>query len=244
MFIFAIDIYKHIVYYSVVSDTLNKYQEGSNTMNNRVYGYARVSTKEQNLDRQIKALEAYGIDERDIIKDKASGKNFDREGYKRLVNPQMLREGDTIVIMSIDRLGRNYTEIKEQWEYITKELKANIKVLDMPLLDTTQNTNDLDKTFIADLTLQILSYVAQKEREKIKERQQQGIDAMKVNEEGKKVSNKTGRTVGRPKVEYPTEWEAVYKEWKQGNITATKAMQTLDLKRNTFYNLVKRYEEA
>lgn len=213
-------------------------------MNNRVYGYAKVSTKEQNLDRQLEALTTYGIDERDIITDKASGKNFDREGYNKLVNPQMLREGDTIIITSIDRLGRNYTEIKEQWEYITKELKANIKVLDMPLLDTTQNTNDLDKTFIADLTLQILSYVAQKEREKIKERQKQGIDVMTVNEEGKKVSKKTGRTYGRPKAEYPAEWETVYNEWKQGNITATKAMQILELKRNTFYNLVKRYEEA
>ncbi len=213
-------------------------------MNNRVYGYARVSTKEQNLDRQLEALTAYGIDERDIITDKASGKNFDREGYNKLVNPQMLREGDTIIITSIDRLGRNYTEIKEQWEYITKELKANIKVLDMPLLDTTQNTNDLDKTFIADLTLQILSYVAQKEREKIKERQKQGIDVMTINEEGKKISKKTGRTYGRPKAEYPAEWETVYNEWKQGNITATKAMQILELKRNTFYNLVKRYEQA
>lgn len=213
-------------------------------MRNRIYGYARVSTKSQNLDRQLEALKAAGIDERDIFTDMASGKNFNREGYSRLVNPQTLREGDTIVIYSIDRLGRNYTEITKQWDYITKDLKANIRVLDMPLLDTSQGTENLDKNFISDLVLQILSYVAEKERINTKERQAAGIAAMQVNENGKKISKKTGRPYGRPKATFPDKWEPVYTSWKNGEIKAVEAMQHLDLKKNTFYNLVKRYENG
>ena len=211
-------------------------------MNNRVYGYARVSTKGQNLDRQLEALRAVGIDDRDIFIDKASGKNFNREGYKSLVNSQTLREGDTVVINSIDRLGRNYTEITEQWNYITKELKANIKVIDMPLLDTTQESNNLDKNFISDLVLQILSYVAEKERINTRSRQAAGIAAMQIDDNGKRISKKTGRPYGRPAAFYPDNWDEVYTRWKNKEITATKAMQLMDLKRNTFYNLVKRYE--
>lgn len=207
---------------------------------NRTYGYARVSTKDQNLDRQLKALHDAGVEERDILIDKQSGKDFNRQSYKMLTE-KLLREGDTLVILSIDRLGRNYTEIREQWELITKTMSANIKVLDMPLLDTT-NTENLDSRFIADLVLQILSYVAEKERENTRKRQRQGIDVMPV-VNGKKVSNKTGRATGRPSATYPDNWTEIYTQWKAEQITAVKAMEILNLTKSTFYNLVKRYEK-
>ena len=202
-----------------------------------IYGYARVSTTGQNLDRQLAQLKEIIPDEKNIITDKASGKSFDRKGYNLLVGTAnttaLLREGDILVICSLDRLGRNYTEIREQWQYITQELKADIRVLDMPLLDTSKSSNNLDKRFIADLVLQILSYTAEKERENIRKRQRQGIDTAKAQ----------GKHLGRPKAEYPAQWKEVYTEWKQGSITAVKAMETLMLKKNTFYNLVKRYEK-
>lgn len=201
----------------------------------RVHGYARVSTKEQNETRQIKALKEQGIAERDIYVDKVSGKSFERPEYKRLLN--VVRKGDLIVVLSLDRLGRNYTEVQEQWRYITRELGANIKVIDMPLLDTTTDQNNLDSRFIADLVLQILSYVAQKERESIRQRQRQGIDGMPI-VNGKRVSVKTGVAVGRPKAERPENWNEVYDEWKNKKITAVKAMETLNLKPNTFYKFV------
>lgn len=201
-----------------------------------VYGYARVSSKEQNLDRQIKELVSAGVEERNILRDKQSGKDFNRPAYNSLIGTEnttpLLRENDLLIIYSIDRLGRNYTEIQNQWQYITKELKADIKVLDMPLLDTTANEKSLDSTFVADLVLQILSYVAQKERENIKIRQAQGIA----------VAKEKGKHLGRPKAEYPTNWETYYTEWKDKKISATQCMSELELTRNTFYNLVKRYE--
>ncbi|MFI3327270.1 MAG: recombinase family protein, partial [Clostridia bacterium] len=138
-------------------------------MNNKTFGYARVSTKEQNLDRQVEELKKYGIDERDIFLDKESGKDFNREAYQRLVN-HSIRAGDIIVIKSIDRLGRNYEQILEQWRKITKELDVDIVVLDMPLLNTAKN-KDLMGTLISDIVLQLLSFVSQKEREHIKQRQ-------------------------------------------------------------------------
>ena len=203
----------------------------------QTYGYARVSTIDQNLDRQLKQLHDEGISDRNIITDKASGKDFDRKGYNSLTGTEhtapLLREGDLLVICSLDRLGRNYGEIKEQWEYITHTLKADIKVLDMPLLDTScNNENNLDKRFIADLVLQILSYTAEKERINIKARQRQGID----------VALAKGVKFGRPAAEYPENWEAVYKQWKAGEITAKVAMELLNLKRTTFYKLVKKHE--
>lgn len=209
------------------------------------YGYARVSTTDQNLERQLEQLRQYITDERYIITDKASGKNFDRRGYNSLVGTAdtapRLHEGDLLLITSLDRLGRNYVEIREQWEYITKTLKADIKVLEIPLLDTAATDGNLDKRFIADLVLQILSYTAEKERENTRKRQRQGIDVMQV-VDGKRVSSKTGRPTGRPNAVYPDNWEQVYKQWKEGSITANKAMETLDLKRTTFYKLVKQYE--
>lgn len=202
-----------------------------------IWGYARVSTTDQNLDRQIAQLNEVVTDERYIITDKASGKDFDRKGYNSLVGTDstapLLRQGDLLVICSLDRLGRNYTEIRHQWEYITQTLKVNIKVLDMPLLDTSVSANSLDGKFIADLVLQILSYTAEKERANIKKRQEQGIAVAKAQ----------GKHLGRPKAEYPAEWEKVYKLWKSGEITATKAMNDLEMKRTTFYKLVKLYEE-
>ena len=133
------------------------------------YGYARVSTKEQNEQRQIVALEEFGLDRKRIFMDKQSGKDFERTNYQKLI--RRLKEGDILVVKSIDRLGRNYNEILEQWRLITKEKGANMVVLDMPLLDTRQQGRDLTGTFIADLVLQILSYVAQTERENIRQRQ-------------------------------------------------------------------------
>lgn len=212
-----------------------------------IYGYARVSTAEQNLDRQLEQLRQYITDERYIITDKASGKNFDRRGYNSLVGTDdtapLLHEGDLLLITSLDRLGRNYIEIKEQWEHITRTLKADIKVLEIPLLDTTATDGNLDKRFIADLVLQILSYTAQKERENIRKRQRQGIDVMQVID-GKRISAKTGRATGRPNAIYPDNWELIYKQWKNKDITANKAMEILNLKRTTFYKLVKHYENT
>lgn len=205
----------------------------------RVHGYARVSSKDQNEARQITELKALGISDRDIYVDKLSGKNFDRPEYQRLLNT--IRKGDLVVVVSIDRLGRNYTEVQEQWRHITSELGANIKVLDMPLLDTSIDKNDIDSRFVSDLVLQILSYVAQKERESIRQRQRQGIDSMPV-VDGKRVSAKTGVAVGRPRAERPRSWNEVYAEWRAKKITAVKAMEILGLKPNTFYKLVNEYE--
>lgn len=212
------------------------------------YGYIRVSEKNQNLQRQWNIMtEQEGIPPKYIFEDKASGKDFNRKAYNALVGTEntvpLLREGDLLVIYSIDRLGRNYTEIREQWKHITQTLKADIKVLDMPLLDTqSANGNDLERTFIADLVLQILSYCAQKERDNILIRQKQGIAAMKVID-GKKVSLKTGRPTGRPEIGYPPIWEEVYNKWKSGEITGVKARELSGLKINTFYKLVRQYED-
>lgn len=211
------------------------------------YGYIRVSEKNQNLQRQWNIMtEQEGIPPKYIFEDKASGKDFNRRAYNSLVGTEdtvpLLREGDLLVIYSIDRLGRNYTEIREQWKHITQKLKADIKVLDMPLLDT-RNTNgsDLERTFISDLVLQILSYCAQKERENILTRQKQGIAAMKV-VDGKKISLKTGRPTGRPAIGFPSNWNEIYTRWKEGEITAVTARHLLNLKTNTFYKLVHQYE--
>ncbi len=224
------------------------------------YGYIRVSAKDQNEDRQFEAMKEANIDINCIYIDRQSGKDFNREQYKLLVgrsgHAPVLREGDLLTILSIDRLGRNYTEVMNEWQYITRKIKADIRVIDMPLLDTRKSGGDLDNRFVADLVLQILSYVAEKERENIRHRQQQGIDAMEAtckkvdrvtpdkdgNIKQKYISRKTGKAVGRPEAEYPAEWETIYKTWKAGEITAVQAMERLSLKKSTFYNLVKRYE--
>ncbi len=199
-------------------------------MNNRIYGYIRVSAKDQNEARQIEALKSAGVDERFIFLDKSSGKNFNRNEYQVL--KRALREQDTLIIKSIDRLGRNYTEIIQEWKEITKDIKANIKVLDMPLLDTSVNTKDLIGTFIADLVLQILSYVAETERLNIRQRQAEGI----------KIAKENGKHLGRPKAKFPSDFNNVYQSWKDGKLTAKIAMEQLNLKRTTFYKLVNEYE--
>jgi DNA invertase Pin-like site-specific DNA recombinase len=195
-----------------------------------VFGYARVSSDDQNEARQIEALTAAGVDERFIFVDKASGKDFSRAEYQVLI--RAMREGDTLIIKSIDHLGRNYHDITEQWRVLTKEIKAHIKVLDLPLLDTTVNNKDLTGTFIADIVLQILSYVAETERLNIKQRQAEGI----------KLAKERGQHLGRPKTETPAKFDELYASWKRGEITATAAMELLGLKRTTFYKIVKLQE--
>lgn len=199
------------------------------------YGYARVSSADQNLDRQFEALRAEDIEERNIITDKQSGKDFDRKGYNSLVGTDttapLLREGDVLVILSLDRLGRNYEEIRKQWEHITIQLKADIKVLDMPLLDTAQRDNsNLDRRFIADLVLQILSYVSEKERIKIKERQKQGIALAKERGVYK------GRT---PKAFDEDVLRAECAKWRKGDQTAVQTMRNCSLTKTYFYKKVK-----
>lgn len=185
------------------------------------YGYARVSTKEQNEQRQLIALKTFGISERHIFIDKQSGKDFNRTNYKRLL--RKVKSGDTIVIKSIDRLGRNYDEILEQWRVITKEKQVAIVVLDMPLLDTKRN-RDLTGTLIADIVLQLLSYVAQTEREFIRQRQAEGIAAAK----------ERGVKFGRRSMERPPEFEYLKALWKQNELSAREAAKRLGITHSTF----------
>ena len=198
-------------------------------MKNKIFGYARVSSKEQNVERQLVAFKEYGIEERDIYIDKQSGKDFDRERYNTLKH--ILRENDLLVIKSIDRLGRNYEMIVNEWKDITKNIKADIVIVDMPLLDTRKN-KDLLGTFISDLVLQILGYVAEQERTFIKQRQKEGILVAKNN----------GVKFGRPKIEKPLNFDDVVLKWKNKEIKSKEAMKLLGLKSNTFYNMVKLYD--
>ena len=190
-------------------------------MNNTTYGYIRVPSKDQNEDRQRVALHQAGVEERHIFMDKQSGKDFERPAYKRLI--RKLKPEDTLVIKSIDRLGRNYDEILEQWRIITKEKRAAIVVLDMPLLDTRQG-RDLTGTLIADIVLQLLSYVAQTEREFIRQRQAEGIAVAKAN----------GVRFGRRPMEYPADFENVRDEWIEGRLTARGAAERLGVTHKTF----------
>ncbi|MBR0249158.1 MAG: recombinase family protein [Synergistaceae bacterium] len=185
------------------------------------YGYARVSTKEQNEQRQLIALREFGISEKFIYVDKQSGKDFERTNYKKLV--KKLKAGDTLVVKSIDRLGRNYDEILAQWRLITKEKQAAIVVLDMPLLDTRKN-RDLTGTLIADIVLQLLSYVAQTEREFIHQRQAEGIAAAK----------EQGVRFGRKPMERPPEYEMIKSRWANGEISAREAARRLGVCHRTF----------
>lgn len=192
------------------------------------YGYARVSSEQQNLDRQLVEMAEQGIAPENIFKEKKSGKDFDREEYNRLL--ETVKEGDIIYILSIDRLGRNYDEILKQWQYITKELKVDICVLDMPLLNTAAKNEDLTGKFVADLVLQILSYVAQKERESIKRRQSEGI--------------KIARVDGKFRQMQATDEEffAMKELVDKGEVTVAEACRRLGIKsRITWYNRLKIY---
>lgn len=191
-------------------------------MEGRMYGYARVSSKDQNLDRQLDAFEAFGVPRDAIFADKASGKDFDRPEYRRLV--ESLAEGDVVVIKSIDRLGRNYEEILTEWRTITKERKAAIVVLDMPLLDTRERRDGLTSVLISNIVLQLLSYVAQIERENIKQRQAEGIAAAQAR----------GVRFGRPKKKRPACYEATKASYLGGHITRQEAADRMKVCVSTF----------
>ena len=198
-------------------------------MTTKTFAYCRVSTNEQNEDRQVKAMLDLGINERDIFIDKCSGKNFERPQYQAL--KIQLRKGDILVVKSIDRLGRNYKQICDEWREITNDIKANIKVLDMPLLDTTR-TDGLIGEVISDIVLQLLSYVAEQERSFINQRQSEGI----------KNAKEKGVRFGKPPIEYPNNWNEVYVIWQNKEITAREAMKRLNLKPTSFYKLAKKYQ--
>ena len=185
------------------------------------YAYIRVSSKEQNEERQRAAMLEYGVPAKNIILDKQSGKDFERQGYKRLM--KKLKRGDILIIKSIDRLGRNYHEILEQWRILTKEKEAAIVVLDMPLLDTRQN-RDLTGVLIADIVLQLLSYVAETERKFIRQRQAEGIAAARAR----------GANLGRRPKDRPPEFAAVKAAWENGEISARSAARRLKINHMTF----------
>lgn len=199
--------------------------------NNITFGYVRVSSDDQNEARQVEKMREMGIDERHIFIDKKSGKDFEREQYRAMM--AMLREGDLVCILSLDRLGRNYRETAREWEIITKEKKADILVLDMAdLLDTRKKT-DLTGDFISDMVVRLLSYVAEKERESIRARQAEGIAIAKAQ----------GKYQGRKTIEVDKEaFEKVYSEVVRGERTNRYAMQKLGLKPNTYYRIVNEYK--
>ncbi|WP_330672111.1 recombinase family protein [Brotolimicola acetigignens] len=196
-----------------------------------IYGYMRVSSKEQNEDRQKIALTEMGVPENNIYMDKQSGKDFERTQYKRLL--RKLNENSVLYIKSIDRLGRNYGELNEQWRIITKEKKADIVVIDMPLLDTRREKNLLG-TFISDVVLALLSYVAENERTNIKQRQAEGIAAAKAR----------GVKFGRPPLPIPENFYQMHKDWRAGKITIEEAAKACNMCPKTFYSKAVKYEKS
>lgn len=194
-----------------------------------IYGYVRVSSKDQNIARQLAALEQFHLNKKSIYIDKMSGKDFNRPSYMKLM--KKIKEGDLIIIKSIDRLGRNYDEIIEQWRLITKEKKADIRVLDMPLLDTTLS-KDILGTFIADLVLQVLSFCAHEERTNIKQRQKEGIAAAK----------KRGVHFGRKPLLLPKDFEGIVDAFEKKVMTEGEALRYLHMSRTSFYKYKKVYK--
>lgn len=209
----------------------NELKSTTNQIN--YWGYARVSTTHQKEDRQVEALLNYGVPQENIFVDKASGKDFNREEYLLLKRILSRTQNNVLIIKSIDRLGRNYKEIQNQWKELTQELNVDIVVLDMPILDTRQY-KDLLGNFISDLILQVLSFVAENERTNIKERQKEGI----------KIAKSKGTKFGRPTISIPLNFETEYNNWKQGKQTAKTTMENLNLKRTKFYNIVGQYENT
>lgn len=199
-------------------------------MSNKIFGYIRVSSKEQNTDRQKQALLEYGVDERDIIEDKVSGKDFNRNGYLTLKN-SLLRDGDTLVIKELDRLGRNMDMIKNEWQEIQSN-RIDIVVLDTPILNT-KNKSDLERKLIANIVFEMLTYMAEKERIKIKTRQAEGIT----------IAKSKGLYKGRKKI-VNENFENIYSDWKKRKFTAIKAAEMLNMKKSTFYRRVKEYESS
>lgn len=196
------------------------------------YAYIRVSTKEQNVDRQMLALEPYRIPQKNIYCDHQSGKDFERPAYQKLI--RKLKAGDLLVIKSIDRLGRNYDDILVQWQYITKEIKADILVLDMELLDTRQKSDNLTGTLIADLVLQIFAYVAQTEREFIRQRQAEGIAAAK----------RKGKKLGRSPMKMPDRFETICQQCRSGELSTRQAAEQLGISHTTFWRRYSGYSET
>lgn len=192
------------------------------------YGYIRVSATDQNLDRQLIALRNAGVETKQIFVDKLSGKDFNRPNYKKLIN--RLKRGDLLYIVSIDRLGRNYTEIQEQWRMLIHDKQVDICVLDMPLLDT-RNKKDLMGTFVAELVLQILSFVAENERANIRKRQAEGIAAAKAR----------GVQFGRPKIVLPDDFVDIVYAWKRRELTLNDILQRYPISRTTFYRRAREY---
>ena len=199
----------------------------------KIYGYARVSTREQHLDRHLKALADLGVEEPDIVTDKESGKSLEREGYLMLKN-HLLREGDTLVVMSLDRLSRNKSHIKTELEYY-REHHIRVKILDIPTtLIELPEEQDWIFDMINNILIEVLASIAEQERVRTLQRQAQGIAAAK----------EKGKHLGRPRASYPENWHEVYLEWTNGKITAKAAMNMLSLKRSTFYALVKQYRNT
>ncbi len=196
-----------------------------------VYGYIRVSTRDQNEDRQLIALRELQIPEKNIFLDKQSGKDFERPQYRKMV--RRFKKDDLLYIKSIDRLGRNYAEILEQWRILTKDKRIDIVVLDMPLLDTRRG-KDLMGTFLSDIVLQVLSFVAENERTNIRQRQAEGIAAAKAR----------GVRFGRPPASLPENFHAVYQQWKVGKITGLTAAKACGMPMSTFRYRAKIYEKA
>ena len=194
----------------------------------RIYGYVRVSSTDQNEERQLVALREKGVDVNNIFIDKQSGKDFERPQYKKMV--QKIKSGDLLYILSIDRLGRNYEEIQRQWIVLTKEKGIDICVIDMPLLDTRQG-KDLMGTFIADLVLQILSFVAQNERENIRKRQEEGIAAAKAK----------GVKFGRPEKQAPADFAKLVTNWEKKKISLTEILEQCNMSAATFYRRLREY---
>ena len=195
------------------------------------YGYIRVSSTDQNEDRQKIAMDAKSVPRKNIFMDKQSGKDFERPQYRRLV--RKLKRGDLLYLLSIDRLGRNYKEVQEQWRILTKDKGVDICVIDMPLLDT-RTAKDLMGTFIADLVLQILSFVAENERANIKKRQAQGIAAAKAR----------GVRFGRPEKPVPKNFVDIVRQWERHEISTPEALRLCDMSRHTFYRKIRENEET
>ncbi|MBQ6467715.1 MAG: recombinase family protein [Clostridia bacterium] len=194
-----------------------------------IYGYVRVSSTDQNEDRQLIAMQEKEVPEKNIFIDKQSGKDFERPQYQKMM--KKIKPGDLLYILSIDRLGRNYEEIQRQWRYLTKEIGVDICVIDMPILDT-RPYKDLLGTFISDLFLAVLSFVAENERDNIKKRQAQGIAAAKAR----------GVKFGRPVIEAPENFADVAKDFHRGKIKLAEAMELTGLSKTTFYRRLREYE--
>lgn len=194
------------------------------------YGYVRVSTKEQNIDRQLVEMYAQGLNDKTIFIDKQSGKDFERDEYQKL--KKNLKSGDLLIIKSIDRLGRNYDMIIDEWRTLVNDMDVDIQVLDMPLLDTRTEGKNLVGKFISDIVLQILSFVAENERENIKKRQAEGI----------RIAKEKGKHLGRPKLKLPKNFTIIANQYKKKEITLAEALSSLKMNKSTFYKYLKTYK--